>query len=96
MPKHTVKERAKRKKVASPTGRPSRISSGNADAMRKFEAGKPTGGKRPVVKKTVKVRPTGALLSTQKKTVKAKKPPLTRAQRMDRGMSLAPVKKRGK
>lgn len=76
MPKHPGKVMRK-KKVASPTGRPSRISSGNADAMRKFEAGKPTGGKRPVVKKTVK----------------AKKPPLTRAQRMDRGMSLAPVKK---
>ena len=75
-----AKRIARKKKVASPTGRPSRISSGNADALRKFEAGKPTGGSRSVVKKTVK----------------AKKPPLTRAQRMDRGMSLIPVKKRRK
>ena len=89
MPKHTVKERAKRKKVASPTGRPSRISSGNADALRKFEAGKPTGGKR----KVLTTRPVK--ISVVKPKVKKVKP-LTRAQRMDRGMSLAPVKKRRK
>ena len=37
-------------KVKSPTGRPSRISSGNRDALNKFAAGKPTGGKRPKAK----------------------------------------------
>jgi hypothetical protein len=42
------------KKVPSPTGRPSRISKGNQQALKKFAAGKPTGGKRPTATKATK------------------------------------------
>ena len=67
------------KKVPSPTGRPSRISKGNQQALKKFAAGKPTGGTRPTVKPKPKPK-TG----------------LTRAQKMDRGMALSPVKKKAR
>jgi len=40
------------RKVASPTGRPSRISKGNKSALKKFAAGKPTGAKRTAAKAT--------------------------------------------
>lgn len=68
------------KKVPSPTGRPSRISKGNQNALSKFAAGKPTGGKRPVATKTASPKPIsraqmmdrGMALSPAKKKARKK------------------------
>jgi len=68
----------KRKKVASPTGKPSRISSGNKDALAKFEAGQSTGGKRPPPPPPKKKR----------------KKRITDAELMDAGRPVNPKRKR--
>ena len=61
------------KKAKSPTGKPSRVSAGRAQALKDFESGKRSAGKRAAAKPKAKPKGKGSL----------------RAQKMDKGMPLS-------